>query len=60
MCIRDRLRQWNVFGRTGLSGDGEKARDELAMFMAALDANATRFEERREANRQRAAARAAS
>jgi acyl-[acyl-carrier-protein] desaturase len=44
----------------GLHGDGEKARDELAMFMAGLDANATRFEERREANRQRAAARAAS
>ena len=54
------LRNLKIMDTPGLHGDGEKARDELAMFMAALDANATRFEERREANRQRAAARAAS
>jgi len=54
------LRNLKIMDTPGLHGDGEKARDELAMFMAGLDANATRFEERREANRQRAAARAAS
>jgi acyl-[acyl-carrier-protein] desaturase len=52
------LRNLRVFDRTDLSGDGAQAREELAAFMAGLDANATRFEERREANRQRAAARA--
>jgi acyl-[acyl-carrier-protein] desaturase len=52
------LRSLRVFDLPGLSGDGERARDELAAFMAGLDANATRFEERREANRQRVAARA--
>jgi len=52
------LRNLKIFDTAGLSGDGEKAREELATFMADLDANATRFEERREANRQRAAARA--
>jgi acyl-[acyl-carrier-protein] desaturase len=49
------LRNLKVMDTPGLHGDGEKARDELAMFMAGLDANATRFEERREANRRRAA-----
>jgi acyl-[acyl-carrier-protein] desaturase len=52
------LRNLRVFDTTGLSGDGAKARDELGAFMATLDANATRFEERRAANRERAAARA--
>jgi acyl-[acyl-carrier-protein] desaturase len=54
------LRNLKVFDLPGLSGDGERARDELGAFMAGLDANATRFEERREANRQRAAARVGS
>jgi acyl-[acyl-carrier-protein] desaturase len=52
------LRNLRVFDVTGLSGDGERAREELAAFMAGLDANASRFEERREAKRQRVAARA--
>jgi acyl-[acyl-carrier-protein] desaturase len=52
------LRNLRVFDVTGLSGDGERARDELAEFMTRLDATASRFEERREANRQRVAARA--
>lgn len=52
------LRQWNVFGRTGLSPEGEKARDELAAHMAELDTQATRFEEKREARRLRLEARA--
>ncbi|GII21484.1 acyl-ACP desaturase [Planosporangium mesophilum] len=51
------LRHLRVLDRTGLSGDGERAREELVEFLAGLDANATRFEERREARRQRVEAR---
>jgi acyl-[acyl-carrier-protein] desaturase len=47
------LRQWDVFGRTDLSGDGEKAREELAGFMDELESQAARFEEKREARRVR-------
>ncbi|MEU8813121.1 acyl-ACP desaturase [Actinoplanes sp. NPDC048796] len=47
------IRQWNVFSRTDLTGDGEKAREELAAHMADLDTQAARFEEKREARRQR-------
>jgi acyl-[acyl-carrier-protein] desaturase len=47
------LRQWNVFERTGLDADGEKAREELAALLADLDAQASRFEEKREARRLR-------
>jgi acyl-[acyl-carrier-protein] desaturase len=43
------LRQLRVFERTGLSGDGEAAREELAAFLAGLDRNASRFTERRDA-----------
>lgn len=50
------LRQVNVFNRD-LSGDGARARDELADFMSTLDTSATRFEEKRAASRARAAAR---
>ncbi|MBU2666684.1 acyl-ACP desaturase [Actinoplanes bogorensis] len=49
------LRQWNVLGRTDLSGDGEKARDELAAHMDDLETQAARFEEKREARRLRLA-----
>jgi acyl-[acyl-carrier-protein] desaturase len=52
------LKNLRIFDTVGLEGDGEKAREELAGFLADLDANATRFEERREANRARTAARA--
>ncbi|MER7007658.1 acyl-ACP desaturase [Dactylosporangium sp. NPDC000555] len=48
------LRQVRVFDRS-LSGDGEAAREELAAFMTDLDAQASRFVERREAQRARAA-----
>ena len=51
------LRQWNVFERSGLGAEGERARDELATLMADLDKQATRFEEKREARRLRQAAR---
>jgi acyl-[acyl-carrier-protein] desaturase len=43
------LRKWRVFERTDLGPAGEKARDELAAFVAELDVRATRFVERREA-----------
>jgi acyl-[acyl-carrier-protein] desaturase len=52
------LKNLRIFDTVGLEGDGEKAREELAGFLADLDANATRFEERRETNRARTAARA--
>jgi len=52
------LRNLKAFDTPGLSGDGAAARDELAAFMTTLDANATRFEEKRAANRARQAARA--
>ena len=48
------LRFWKVFDRTGLGPDGERARTELADFLAGLDARATRFVEQREKQRARA------
>ncbi len=42
------LRNLGVSDLNGLSADGEKARDELAAFMAELDQSATRFTERRD------------
>ncbi len=52
------LRKWKVFEREDLSGDGAKARDELADFMAGLDGQATKFVEQRDRLRERQAARA--
>ena len=52
------LRAWKVFERTDLGPAGEKAREELATFLEGLDAQATRFVERREQQRVRAAAKA--
>ncbi len=49
------LKFWRVFERTDLDGAGEKAREELALFMAGLDAQATKFVEQRERARARAA-----
>jgi acyl-[acyl-carrier-protein] desaturase len=51
------LRAWKVFERTDLGPEGEQAREELAAFMAGLDAQASRFVESRERARARAAAR---
>jgi len=51
------LKFWNVFDRTDLNSEGEKAREELARFMSDLDAKATRFVEQREKLRAREAAR---
>ncbi|MBB3092427.1 hypothetical protein FHR83_000061 [Actinoplanes campanulatus] len=47
------LRQWNVWDRTDLRGDGERAREQLAAQMSELEAQAARFEERREARNHR-------
>jgi acyl-[acyl-carrier-protein] desaturase len=52
------LRQWNVWDRTGLDAEGEKAREQLATQMQDLENQAARFEEKREARRQRKAAKA--
>ena len=41
------LKFWRIFERTDLGAAGERARGELAQFMASLDAAATRFEEQR-------------
>jgi acyl-[acyl-carrier-protein] desaturase len=51
------LRQWNVWDRTGLDAEGEKARERLATQMQDLETQAVRFEEKREARRQRQATR---
>ncbi len=52
------LRFWKIFSRDDFGPAGEQARDELAEFMTGLDAQATRFVEKRTAQRERAAARA--
>jgi acyl-[acyl-carrier-protein] desaturase len=53
------LKFWNVFERTDLGAEGEKAREELAAFMGGLDGQATRFVEQREKMRARQAAKQA-
>jgi acyl-[acyl-carrier-protein] desaturase len=42
------LRQWGVFELEGLDSEGEKAREQLASTVEALDARASRFVEQRE------------
>ena len=54
------LRHWEVFDRTDLGPEGEQAREELSVFLAALDEQATRFVDRRAENRARVAARSES
>jgi acyl-[acyl-carrier-protein] desaturase len=52
------LRKWRIFERDDLSGDGQRARDELALFLKRIDTEAGRFEESRARYLERAAARA--
>ncbi|RKN40281.1 acyl-ACP desaturase [Micromonospora endolithica] len=52
------LRQWDVFTVTGLDGDGEAARDEIAGHLDDLERHASRFEEKRDARAARLATRA--
>jgi acyl-[acyl-carrier-protein] desaturase len=51
--IQPMLRHWRVFDRDDLGPRGEKAREELAAFLADLDRRARKFVERREAARSR-------
>jgi len=51
------LRFWNVFEIEGLDAEGEAARTELADFMAELEKQALRFEDKRDALKARMAAR---
>jgi acyl-[acyl-carrier-protein] desaturase len=51
------LRHWRVFDRAGFGPRAEAAREELSAFLADLDARATRFVEKREGARMRAAER---
>jgi acyl-[acyl-carrier-protein] desaturase len=51
------LKFWRLFDLEGLSGPAEEARGQLAAFVADLDTRAVRFEEKRDAQRARAAAR---
>ncbi len=43
------LRHWHIFELKGLSAEAEAARQHLATWLQTLDANARRFEERRDA-----------
>jgi acyl-[acyl-carrier-protein] desaturase len=47
------LRFWKVFSRDDLGPEGERAREELALFMTELDAQAARFVEKRDRQRER-------
>jgi acyl-[acyl-carrier-protein] desaturase len=51
------LRFWKIFTRDDFGPDGERARDELAVFMTGLDEQATRFVQKRDKQRERVAAR---
>ena len=54
------LRQWGVWDIEGLDAEGEKARNELAEAVAALDDEASRFVERRAEAAAKKAARQSS
>jgi acyl-[acyl-carrier-protein] desaturase len=47
------LRAWGVWDRGGLSGEGERAREQLGSLFEDLDRQAARFEERRAARQAR-------
>ncbi len=51
------LRQWKVFDLEGLSAEGEQARHELAEALEALDAEASRFVQKRDEAAAKKAAR---
>ncbi|WP_068007486.1 acyl-ACP desaturase, partial [Nocardia pseudobrasiliensis] len=58
VVLRPVLRTWRVFERTDLSGDGERARDELGCYLDDLADKARRFAEQRDRALAREAARA--
>jgi acyl-[acyl-carrier-protein] desaturase len=47
------LRHWKVFERTNLGPEGEKARDQVGEFLEDLEAQASKFEEKRDALKAR-------
>ncbi|WP_345351947.1 acyl-ACP desaturase [Rhodococcus olei] len=51
------LRTWKVFDRTDFTGEAETLREQLAVFLDGLQADAARFEESRDRALARAAAR---
>lgn len=51
------LRAWKVFERTDFSGDGVKAREELAVFLSKTTLESNRFNEKRELYFERLVAR---
>ena len=53
------LRHWDIFNVSGLDAQAEKTLQELTVFLDTLDAQATRFEEKREARKARLARRSA-
>ena len=54
------LRHWRVLDRTDFGPEGEQAREQLAEFLAGLDAQATKFVESRDRMRARMQARSDS
>ncbi len=52
------LRHWKLFELEGLSGEAERAREQLGAFLEQLETRAARFEEKRAAQQARHAARA--
>jgi acyl-[acyl-carrier-protein] desaturase len=54
------LKYWKVFERTDLGASGEKARDELSVFLGRLDDQATKFVTKREEAAARKAERLAA
>ncbi|TXG92962.1 acyl-ACP desaturase [Rhodococcus rhodnii] len=54
------LRKWDIFGRTDFGPEGEKYRDELAVFLDDLTSQSARFEESRARALAREAARSAA
>jgi acyl-[acyl-carrier-protein] desaturase len=55
--VQPLLRRWRVFEREGLDAGAERRRERLTTELAALDAAATRFEEKRAARQARRAER---
>ncbi|WP_039797928.1 acyl-ACP desaturase [Nocardia araoensis] len=60
VVVRPVLRAWRVFERDDLTGDGERAREELDAYLEDLEIRARRFEEQRERAAARQAERAAA
>ncbi|MDR1999059.1 MAG: acyl-ACP desaturase [Frankiaceae bacterium] len=57
LVIQPVLKFWKIFDRDGFTGEGARARDELAAFIPTLQAQAARFVEHRERMAARRAAR---